>query len=100
MSTRQQQTETEQLIAQAQKTGLVQAPLTVRGVLITSVLQATLGTVLFNQADWNGSSQWVAILGLILMFLGVAGTLMYSSDLMKVDRRNRALRKALPHDKR
>lgn len=100
MTTRQQQTETEQLIAQARKSGLVQAPLTVRGVLITAVLQAALGTVLFNQADWNGSSRWVAILGLILMVLGVAGTLMYSSDLMKVDRRNRALRKALPHDKR
>lgn len=81
-------TETERLIEGTQKAGLVKQPVTVRSILIASLIQAAIGAILANTVDFSGDFRWVGLLGLILMFLGVAGTLMYSADLMKIDRRN------------
>lgn len=100
MTMQHQKTETERLIEDTQMASLVKQPLTVRSILLTALIQAVIGAVLVNTVDFNGDFRWLALLGLILMLFGVAGTLMYSADLMKMDRRNRDLSKTQQHDKR
>lgn len=100
MTTQHHKTETERLIEDAQKSGLAKQPMSVRSLLITSLIQTAIGTLLMNVFDSPSDLRWLGHLGLTLMILGVAGTLMYSADLMKIERRNKGLDKALPLDKR
>lgn len=100
MTMQHHKTETERLIEDTQLASLVKQPLTVRSILLTSLIQAVIGAVLVNLVEFSGDFRWLARLGLMLMLLGVAGTLMYSADLMKIERRDQNQRKALPHEKR
>ncbi|MBS3912781.1 MAG: hypothetical protein KGZ70_13440 [Hydrogenophaga sp.] len=87
-----EKTETERLLENFNQDHFPQVPLTHKGVIVSSVVQALIGTMLVSYVAPKGVISSIAFLvGLILMFLGTCGTLMASKDLMKRDQREKAL---------
>ena len=87
-----EKTDTEKTIELTKANGMIKVDLTVKGVLITSVIQTMLGALMVNYTDQSGPFKLLIPFGLMMMCLGIAGTLIYSADLMKVDKRDKMIR--------
>lgn len=76
--------------------------LTARGVVVASVLQVFVGTLLVNLVDDKGPFFLLVPLGLMMILLGTFGVLMWKGDMVRQGLREKALakRKQQAQDKR